>query len=111
MVCCTAFAVIFNDDSYTNYAYTMVAHGQRVSHLPETYESEDFEFTGWYREDTDELFDVTQPVEKDMVIYAGWKSKASFDFGKLTLLVPFGVLALLGVLLLLTDIRRQRGSR
>lgn len=103
--------VCFNDDVDTNYAYTMVADGGRVSHLPKTYEIEGRTFAGWYRADTDELFNPEDAVYEDINLYAKWDKEPVSGLGGIVKLAPLGMIALFGVILLIADIKRNTGSR
>lgn len=94
-----------------HYAHYVVFDGETLQYLPKGEDTEYNEFLGWYNADTDEPFDITAPVTEDMEIYVKWGDKASKKTGQMLKLAPIGILALMGLFLLVMDIRKTRKSR
>lgn len=93
------------------YGYYVVFPGEKMVELP-TFESTNTSaFQGWYYEDTDEPFDSTKPITEDIEIYAKWAEKPSKRFGQIGKLIPLGVIAMIGVVLLIVDIKRMKRNR
>lgn len=97
------------------YGYYAVEAGTVFADLPKR-EGEDF--LGWYREDTDALVDPAEPVTEDLFLYPKYdhpreEPEKQEDGLKDWILevyhyVPLAVLVLMGVVLLVLGIRRNR---
>ena len=95
-------------DNRANYiAFT----GEPLSELYWFESTEYLRFIGWYDKTTGEPFDTTQPITRDMEIYAKWEEVPSNLSGKILKLIPLGMIAVLGVVLLVTDHRRAGKNR
>lgn len=100
------------------YGYYAVEPGTCFEDLPER---ADVGFLGWYREDTGEAFDPTQPVTEDLCLYPKYEGvteeqpddEASLKDVILRLYhyVPGAVLLLMGLILLPLGIRKGRGTK
>jgi len=100
------------------YGYYAVEPGTVFADLPEK-EGEDF--LGWYREDTETVFDPEQPVTEDLFLYPKYAHSAeneeSHEDGLMDLIlevyhyVPAGVLALMGLGLVPFSVRRSRTGK
>ena len=90
-----------------SYAYFAVKHGEKAVDLPILESTEARAFLGWY-EENGELFDVTQPVYEDKLIYARWSGVSSTVSGYAQYFIPLAVIACMGVCVLWADIRRMR---
>lgn len=56
------------------FLYYAVKPGECMKELPDLPEFDTMYFTGWYDKTTDLPFDITQPVTKDLDIYAKWEN-------------------------------------
>ena len=67
-------------------------------------------FAGWYYCDTNEPFDITQPITEDIQIYAKWEDSAVQKVKQLVNVFPLGVLAVIGLVFVAVDWRRNKKS-
>lgn len=68
-------------------------------------------FDGWYYAGTDEPFDITKPVTEDIEIYTKWKAKSPNRLSQIGKMAPLGIVAVIGVWLLMVEIKRARKIR
>ena len=67
-------------------------------------------FAGWYYCDTNEPFDITQPITEDIQIYAKWEDSAVQKVKQLVNVFPLGVLAVIGLVFVAVDWRKNKKS-
>lgn len=104
-----------NQGHSVNYA---VCVGETLDELFMFKDTEVATFMGWYYSDTDEPFDITQPITEDIEIYAKWETKSTNKITKSTnkikqilKLAPLGCIAIIGVGLVWIEFKRMRKSR
>ena len=90
------------------YGYFAVESGQCLSETPVLEDSETMRFVGWYREDTNEPFDCSQPIYEDVKIYAKWENKPSRVLGYIWKLIPFGIISAFAIAILCIDVHRAK---
>jgi len=90
------------------YGYYAVYTGEYLQNIPEFEDTEYQTFCGWYYKDSNEPFDISRPITEDIEIYAKWQDKPSKKMEQILKLVPLGVIAMFGVVLLSLDIRKSR---
>lgn len=95
----------------TNYAHYMVPKGAYVKEMPTIADTADARFLGWHYSDTDEPFDITQPITEDIEIYAKWETKSTNKIKQILKLAPLGCIAIIGVGLVWIEFKRMRKSR
>lgn len=91
-------------------AWYAVFDGECLTDLPDFADRADPAFLGWYYKDTGEPFDESRPITADTEIQARWEEKTESESGILSKLIqigPLAVIAVLGLGLLLADIRRS----
>lgn len=74
-----AYTVRFNDNYEGDYAKVEVKSGEKVT-LPADPERVGYKFVGWYLSDEDstaEAFDASDPIEKNLTVYAKWQKNDS----------------------------------
>lgn len=103
--------VRIDDGRNSNYAYHMVLPGTYLQELPALKQPEQAVFIDWYRADTNEPFDINQPITEDIEIYAKWEETSTKKLGQIIKLIPLGVIGVMGIVLLIIDIKRTRNSR
>lgn len=91
--------------------FCSVPYGGRLTELPIIEDRETSNFIGWYYADTDESFDINKPITEDIEIYAKWEDKSSLKVKTVLKLAPLAVIAGLGLMLLVVDIRRGKRNR
>lgn len=100
------------DQSFgTHYAHYVVYPGETLEELPEFENTEYLEFIGWYYADTDEPFDITRPITEDIEIYAKWVDRPYKRISQIIKLMPLGIIAVMGMMLIWVDIKRMKKSR
>lgn len=92
-----------------NNAYYMVRSGECILDLPKLEDTATIKYGGWYYCDTDEPVVLTRPVTEDIEVYAKWEDMSSPKLGQIIKLLPLGVIAIMGCILLVVDIRKIRG--
>lgn len=92
------------------YAYYVVFTGDTLTILPDFEDTETASFVGWYDEKTGEPFDAKQPITDDMEIYAKWVDCSSKRISQIIKLVPLAVIAVTGVLLVVSEFRRIKNN-
>jgi len=92
-----------------NYAYYAVKPGDPLPELYMFTHPDDPPFVGWFYEDTGEPVDMTRPVNTDIRIYGKWVVQPGA--GKYAAIIPLGIIALMGLLLLAADIKKTTGKR
>lgn len=100
------------------YAYYAVKPGTCFEDLPWKDEAD---FLGWYREDTETLFDQEEPVTEDLCLYPKYEGDAQQESREEESLmdrilviyhyVPGAVLLLMGLILVPFGIRKGRGAK
>lgn len=96
--------------NWQNNAYYMVRPGECIKELPELNGGPYVTFKGWYDSATDEPFDITKPITEDVQIYVKWEEKSTNNIYQIIKMAPMGVIVLVGVCLLVADIRKNRIS-
>lgn len=99
------FSGIENDVFYS------ISDGGYLREIPVVQDTENSVFLGWYYAETDEFFDITQPITEDIEIYAKWEDSSSKLLGQIGKLMPLGIIAVMGVVFLVIDIKRTKKSR
>jgi hypothetical protein len=96
----------------TIYAYFAVPSGSCLTELPE-FESSPYQdpLGLWYYLDTGEPFDIQKPITEDIEIYSTWKDSTNKKIGQITKLMPLCVIAVIGVILVIVEVRRWRKRR
>lgn len=95
-----------------NYAYYLVPYDTCLPKLPEFESSPYQEPLGlWYYSDTGEPFDIQKPITEDIEIYSTWKDSTNKKIGQITKLMPLCVIAVIGVILVIVEVRRWRKRR
>lgn len=56
------------------FLYYAVSPGECMKELPDLPEFDTMYFAGWYVKETNQVFDITQPITGDTEIYAKWNS-------------------------------------
>ena len=92
------------------YAYYAVARGETLTELPRFEDKENALFVGWYYCDTNEPFDINKPITEDVQIYAKWEDAPTKKMEQVLQLLPLAVIGLIGVGLLISDVRKSRKS-
>ena len=90
------------------YAYNAVSPGGRLPSIPDFEGTTEKQFTGWYYSHTNAPFDPDRPITEDIAIYAKWEDSPSKQLGQIGKLVPLTVISLLGVVMLLIEVRRMK---
>ncbi|MBR6570373.1 MAG: CotH kinase family protein [Clostridia bacterium] len=90
------------------YAHYAVRPGECLTELPQLEGSPELNFDGWYYDGTEERFDPARPIETDTKLYALWTDKPERKIGQLLKLMPVGILAAMGLCILIADMRRMR---
>ena len=82
-----------------------VLPGERIPFLPEY--QENWDILGWYDADTEEPFDIAQPIYRDTIVYL---KKLPTEEDRISPLqaAPIGAVGLLLLILILADGKRQR---
>lgn len=91
-----------------SYSYYIVYPGETLSFLPEFEDTNAASFAGWFDQRTGEQVDPTAPVTQDMMIYTKWKEYSTEKVDRILKMVPVGIIAILGVGLLVADVRKNR---
>ncbi len=94
-----------------NYGYFAVMPGDTLETVPELESTESARFLGWYYADTGEPFDVTQPIWEDTELYARWESISGDRLKDVFKLAPAGCIAVIFIIVLAVDIRRNGKKR
>lgn len=90
-------ALVILDENSSSICHAVLP-GQQIPELP--YYEEHWRILGWYDAETEEPFDITQPIEKDTVVYL--KRIDTEDVISTLQVVPIAVvLAILGTVVLL----------
>lgn len=98
-----------NEDAFLLYRY--VFPGACLTTLP-VLESSDFQtFLGWYHADTNEPFNPEEPITSDLELYARWEEVPQNKIKRILKLTPLAAIAVLGVALLVVDVRRNPKGR
>jgi len=93
------------------YGYFAVEPGKYLIELPVFEDTETMRFVGWYREDTNEPFDIAQPIYEDINIYAKWQDKPSRMLESVSKLIPLGIIGFMFIIIFFADIRRTKRNR
>lgn len=101
--------VLIDQGVGTIYAHFAVPSGECLNELPE-FQSTPYQdpLGRWYYSDTNELFDINKPITEDIEIYTKWEDRVDKKLGQIINLLPLGGVAILGIWLLATDIRKSR---
>lgn len=100
---------VLADQSFgSNYANYILFEGERLESLPTFEDNDTSTFCGWYYKDTNEPFDASKAITEDTEIYAKWQEKPSKKVDQNIKLVPLGVIAMLGLGLLASDIWKSQ---
>jgi len=103
---------VLADQSFgANYVNYIVFEGAQLTDLYMFEDTEFSHFVGWYYKDTNEPFDITQPITKDIEIYAKWENTGSNKLDNVLKLIPLGAISVMGIVLLWTEYKRIRKSR
>lgn len=95
----------------TNDRYISVQPGTYIDQVPEEYDTEDQRFLGWYYKDADQPFDMTQPINNDVVVCARWEDESTLSLSQIALIVPLGAIFMMGLCLLGAEWRQNRGRQ
>ena len=98
--------VQINDGLNSNYAYYALLPGEHLEALPEP-DGSGAEFQGWYYADSGEPFDIHRPITENIAIFAKWHQVSETGLGQIVKLAPLGVIGLLGIVLLVFELRRN----
>lgn len=93
------------------YGYVLVEPGAAFDDLLLPESTPTSNFIGWFCKETDQLFDMTQPITSDLEIYAKWEKSAANRLDDYLKLIPLGVIGTFGLVLLCVEIRRSRKGR
>ena len=85
-----------------------VREGEPFNRLPEIADTEYQRFEGFRYSDTGEPFDTERPVTADVSGQIRWTDTKLKKMDQLGMVLPLGVIGLLGLALLIADIRRDR---
>ena len=94
-----------------NMAYWLVETGELLPELPVLKSTPSTMFLGWYDESTDTPFDPEQQISEDMDIVAKWEEKEQGNVKMMGKLIPLGMIAVMGVILAVIELRRWRKYR
>ena len=90
------------------YGYFAVQPGEKLTPLPEMEDTENEVFVGWYYTATDTPVDFNQPITEDIEIYAKWEDSSAKKIKQIAKLAPVGIIGLMGVALLVYDVKRTK---
>ena len=93
------------------YGYFAVYPGECLEPLPNLEASADYIFKGWFYTETNEQVDFSEPITKDIEIYAKWEESQGKQIKQVAKLVPLGVIAIIGIVLAGIAIKRMKRSR
>lgn len=68
--------ICINEGDNTEYLYYAVERDSLFEELPAPPNAAGYNFLGWYLEDTDQLFDPSQPITENLTICAHWEPLA-----------------------------------
>jgi hypothetical protein len=85
-------------------AFYTVLPGERLEKMPTIAYREPAIFQGLYYANTQEPFDITRPITEDTLVYAKWEYVST----KMEELIPLAVISVLGVIMLLIEIKRMK---
>lgn len=99
--------VVMNNGATTSICH-VVSPGEKAPPLPD-YESS-WEILGWYDADTEEPFDIEQPIERDTIVYL---KRLPSDADQISPLqaVPIGAVLILLLTGILIDRKRRRAQK
>ena len=97
--------------SKPNDQFRTVVSGQTLDYLPLVEDTSSEVFLGWYYSDTNEPFDISQPITDDIEIYAKWEVKSTNKVKQLLKLAPLGCIAIMGIGLVWVEFKRMKRSR
>lgn len=107
-----AYHIVKADQGFGGfYAYYAVYPGECLNYLPEFEDTELQQFLGWYYTESNEPFDPEKPINEDIEIHAKWADNSAKKMGQIIKLVPLGIVAVMGLVILIVDIRRMKKSR
>ena len=104
----TYVRVTANPNDESHIAYFAVKKGDTLSFMPQLKSTENHQFLGWYHEAGNKTANLSAVVEEDIVLYAKWEGVSSVERERIFKLLPLMCIALLGIAVLIADIRREK---
>lgn len=104
------YRVLANQSMGNNYANYIIFSGESFFEPPDFENSQWQTFKGWYYKDSNEPFDITKPITENIEIYAKWEDKDIKTTNQILKLIPLGVIAMMGLGLLISDLGKPRRS-
>lgn len=100
-------------DSATNgnIAYWLVEAGDYLPELPNMENTNTATFLGWYEKSSNQPFAPDEPITDDMELVAKWENKDQGIAKMIVKLIPLALIAVVGTILLTTELRRWRKYR
>ena len=94
-----------------NDLFYSVNVGGTIDSIPCINDIEGRTFCGWYYSNTDEPFDINQPITEDLEIYAKWVDNFSKRIEQVIELLPLATISVIGIVLVGVEVRRWRKCR
>lgn len=92
-----------------HYAYIAIKKGETLENLPDM--SDSSSFAGWYYSDTNTPIEKDVPILEDVQIYSKWDVVSTRAESRIKQLLPLGIIAIMGIGILVYDICRQKAGR
>ena len=102
------YYIVSVDRGFSNISHLVVQPGDCLGQLPELGDTENEVFVGWYYTATDTPVDFNQPITEDIEIYAKWEDSSTKKIKQIAKLAPVGIIGLMGVALLVYDVKRTK---
>lgn len=102
------YCVTLVQGNANNIAYYMVRPGECLGELPELENTDTIAYDGWYNAKTNEPFDAATPITENTELYADYTMRSDSTIKQIIKLLPLGIIAVIGLGLLLVDIRKNR---